>query len=193
MLNLCCFYHSLVFQHIIYICMYLSLCADYTGHFLYPGGSAVLCCTVHFKVSHLKKKICLRLNVTWMCLHLKRTLKNVQVLHFMVHKTVVAYWLFFFFFWSFSLDKALHSAGMSSGFIIFGTNLTNPLNELLLALQPVSIHSCHMYETQSSSVKMHLIKYFTLSFSYGWCPIFIVHTVWFEVIKSWISKKKKCW
>uniref|UniRef100_A0AAR2J4I5 Lysosomal cobalamin transport escort protein LMBD1 n=1 Tax=Pygocentrus nattereri TaxID=42514 RepID=A0AAR2J4I5_PYGNA len=36
-----------------------------------------------------------------------------------------------------SLDKALHSAGISTGFIIFGTNLTNPLNELLLALQPV--------------------------------------------------------
>uniref|UniRef100_A0A8C9YT93 Lysosomal cobalamin transport escort protein LMBD1 n=1 Tax=Sander lucioperca TaxID=283035 RepID=A0A8C9YT93_SANLU len=35
------------------------------------------------------------------------------------------------------LDKALHSAGISSGFIVFGTNLTNPLNELLLALQPV--------------------------------------------------------
>uniref|UniRef100_H2UV39 Lysosomal cobalamin transport escort protein LMBD1 n=1 Tax=Takifugu rubripes TaxID=31033 RepID=H2UV39_TAKRU len=35
------------------------------------------------------------------------------------------------------LDKALHSAGISSGFIIFGTNLTNPLNELLLVLQPV--------------------------------------------------------
>uniref|UniRef100_A0A9J8CLW8 Lysosomal cobalamin transport escort protein LMBD1 n=2 Tax=Cyprinus carpio TaxID=7962 RepID=A0A9J8CLW8_CYPCA len=35
------------------------------------------------------------------------------------------------------LDKALHSAGISTGFIIFGTNLTNPLNELLLALQPV--------------------------------------------------------
>uniref|UniRef100_A0A667YU81 Lysosomal cobalamin transport escort protein LMBD1 n=1 Tax=Myripristis murdjan TaxID=586833 RepID=A0A667YU81_9TELE len=37
----------------------------------------------------------------------------------------------------FSLDKAFHSAGISTGFIIFGTNLTNPLNELLLALQPV--------------------------------------------------------
>lgn len=37
-----------------------------------------------------------------------------------------------------SLDKALHSAGISTGFIIFGTNLTNPLNDLLLALQPVS-------------------------------------------------------
>uniref|UniRef100_A0A8C5FNT8 Lysosomal cobalamin transport escort protein LMBD1 n=1 Tax=Gadus morhua TaxID=8049 RepID=A0A8C5FNT8_GADMO len=36
-----------------------------------------------------------------------------------------------------NLDKALHSAGISSGFIIFGTNLTNPLNELLLVLQPV--------------------------------------------------------
>ncbi|XP_006638934.1 lysosomal cobalamin transport escort protein LMBD1 isoform X1 [Lepisosteus oculatus] len=36
-----------------------------------------------------------------------------------------------------NLDKALHSAGINSGFIIFGTNLTNPLNELLLALQPV--------------------------------------------------------
>uniref|UniRef100_A0A8C7KJT8 Lysosomal cobalamin transport escort protein LMBD1 n=1 Tax=Oncorhynchus kisutch TaxID=8019 RepID=A0A8C7KJT8_ONCKI len=36
-----------------------------------------------------------------------------------------------------SLDKALHSAGISSGFMVFGTNLTNPLNELLLTLQPV--------------------------------------------------------
>ncbi|XP_058507637.1 lysosomal cobalamin transport escort protein LMBD1 [Solea solea] len=36
-----------------------------------------------------------------------------------------------------NLDKALHSAGISSGFIIFGTNLTNPLNELLLVLQPI--------------------------------------------------------
>ncbi|XP_063047108.1 lysosomal cobalamin transport escort protein LMBD1 [Engraulis encrasicolus] len=36
-----------------------------------------------------------------------------------------------------NLDKAMHSAGMSCGFVIFGTNLTNPLNELLLALQPV--------------------------------------------------------
>ncbi|XP_062375767.1 lysosomal cobalamin transport escort protein LMBD1 [Sardina pilchardus] len=36
-----------------------------------------------------------------------------------------------------NLDKALHSAGVSSGFVVFGTNLTNPLNELLLALQPV--------------------------------------------------------
>uniref|UniRef100_A0A6Q2Y1W2 Lysosomal cobalamin transport escort protein LMBD1 n=1 Tax=Esox lucius TaxID=8010 RepID=A0A6Q2Y1W2_ESOLU len=37
----------------------------------------------------------------------------------------------------YSLDKALHSAGISSGFMVFGTNLTNPLNELLLTLQPV--------------------------------------------------------
>ncbi|KAG7462788.1 hypothetical protein MATL_G00188470 [Megalops atlanticus] len=36
-----------------------------------------------------------------------------------------------------NLDKALHSAGINSGFVVFGTNLTNPLNELLLALQPV--------------------------------------------------------
>ncbi|KAM9803904.1 lysosomal cobalamin transport escort protein LMBD1 [Neosynchiropus ocellatus] len=36
-----------------------------------------------------------------------------------------------------NLDKALHSAGISTGFIVFGTNLTNPLNELLLVLQPV--------------------------------------------------------
>ncbi|KAJ8359967.1 hypothetical protein SKAU_G00164920 [Synaphobranchus kaupii] len=35
-----------------------------------------------------------------------------------------------------NLDKALHSAGINSGFIVFGTNITNPLNELLLALQP---------------------------------------------------------
>ncbi|XP_044069616.1 lysosomal cobalamin transport escort protein LMBD1 isoform X3 [Siniperca chuatsi] len=40
-----------------------------------------------------------------------------------------------------NLDKALHSAGISSGFIIFGTNLTNPLNELLLALQPSQMPS----------------------------------------------------
>lgn len=45
---------------------------------------------------------------------------------------------------SLSLDKALHSAGISSGFIIFGTNLTNPLNELLLVLQPVSVFSSFM-------------------------------------------------
>ncbi|XP_035256651.1 lysosomal cobalamin transport escort protein LMBD1 [Anguilla anguilla] len=36
-----------------------------------------------------------------------------------------------------NLDKALHSAGINSGFVVFGTNITNPLNELLLALQPV--------------------------------------------------------
>lgn len=37
-----------------------------------------------------------------------------------------------------SLDKALHSAGFDSGFIILGTNLTNPLNMLLPVLQRVS-------------------------------------------------------
>ncbi|XP_074093399.1 lysosomal cobalamin transport escort protein LMBD1 isoform X2 [Macrotis lagotis] len=36
-----------------------------------------------------------------------------------------------------NLDKALHSAGIDSGFIIFGTNLTNPLNMLLPILQTV--------------------------------------------------------
>ncbi|KAM4772255.1 lysosomal cobalamin transport escort protein LMBD1 [Rhinophrynus dorsalis] len=36
-----------------------------------------------------------------------------------------------------NLDKALHSAGINSGFIIFGTNLTNPLNILLPVLQTV--------------------------------------------------------
>ncbi|NXD69946.1 LMBD1 protein, partial [Eolophus roseicapillus] len=36
-----------------------------------------------------------------------------------------------------SLDKALHSAGFDSGFIILGTNLTNPLNMLLPVLQTV--------------------------------------------------------
>ncbi|XP_043919828.1 lysosomal cobalamin transport escort protein LMBD1 [Protopterus annectens] len=36
-----------------------------------------------------------------------------------------------------NLDKALHSAGFNSGFMIFGTNLTNPLNMLLLDLQIV--------------------------------------------------------
>ncbi|XP_077668797.1 lysosomal cobalamin transport escort protein LMBD1 isoform X3 [Eretmochelys imbricata] len=34
-----------------------------------------------------------------------------------------------------NLDKALHSAGINSGFIILGTNLTNPLNMLLPVLQ----------------------------------------------------------
>ncbi|ERE90547.1 putative lysosomal cobalamin transporter-like protein [Cricetulus griseus] len=34
-----------------------------------------------------------------------------------------------------NLDKALHSAGIDSGFIIFGTNLSNPLNMLLPLLQ----------------------------------------------------------
>ncbi|XP_067876240.1 lysosomal cobalamin transport escort protein LMBD1 isoform X1 [Heterodontus francisci] len=36
-----------------------------------------------------------------------------------------------------NLDKALHSVGFDSGFIIFGTNLANPLNEFLLVLQTV--------------------------------------------------------
>ncbi|XP_018416385.1 PREDICTED: probable lysosomal cobalamin transporter [Nanorana parkeri] len=36
-----------------------------------------------------------------------------------------------------NLDKALHSAGIKSGFIIFGTNITNPLNLLLPVLQRV--------------------------------------------------------
>ncbi|NXU16774.1 LMBD1 protein, partial [Pardalotus punctatus] len=36
-----------------------------------------------------------------------------------------------------NLDKALHSAGFNSGFIILGTNLTNPLNMLLPVLQRV--------------------------------------------------------
>uniref|UniRef100_A0A671SD05 Lysosomal cobalamin transport escort protein LMBD1 n=1 Tax=Sinocyclocheilus anshuiensis TaxID=1608454 RepID=A0A671SD05_9TELE len=45
--------------------------------------------------------------------------------------------LFFITLFISNLDKALHSAGISTGFIIFGTKLINPLNELLLALQPV--------------------------------------------------------
>ncbi|XP_017715251.1 PREDICTED: probable lysosomal cobalamin transporter [Rhinopithecus bieti] len=36
-----------------------------------------------------------------------------------------------------NLDKALHSAGIDSGFIIFGANLSNPLNMLLPLLQTV--------------------------------------------------------
>ncbi|NXA92325.1 LMBD1 protein, partial [Melanocharis versteri] len=36
-----------------------------------------------------------------------------------------------------NLDKALHSAGFDSGFIVLGTNLTNPLNMLLPVLQRV--------------------------------------------------------
>uniref|UniRef100_A0A8I3N378 Lysosomal cobalamin transport escort protein LMBD1 n=1 Tax=Canis lupus familiaris TaxID=9615 RepID=A0A8I3N378_CANLF len=36
-----------------------------------------------------------------------------------------------------NLDKALHSAGIDSGFIIFGANLSNPLNMLLPVLQTV--------------------------------------------------------
>ncbi|XP_062864960.1 lysosomal cobalamin transport escort protein LMBD1 [Trichomycterus rosablanca] len=45
--------------------------------------------------------------------------------------------LFFVCLFISNLDKALNSAGISTGFIVFGTNLTNPLNELLLAMQPV--------------------------------------------------------
>ncbi|XP_075058681.1 lysosomal cobalamin transport escort protein LMBD1 [Mixophyes fleayi] len=36
-----------------------------------------------------------------------------------------------------NLDKALHSAGIDTGFIMFGTNITNPLNILLPVLQRV--------------------------------------------------------
>ncbi|KAG9493753.1 hypothetical protein GDO78_001562 [Eleutherodactylus coqui] len=36
-----------------------------------------------------------------------------------------------------NLDKALHSAGIDTGFVLFGTNITNPLNILLPILQRV--------------------------------------------------------
>lgn len=36
-----------------------------------------------------------------------------------------------------NLDKALHSAGIDTGFVVFGTNITNPLNILLPILQRV--------------------------------------------------------
>uniref|UniRef100_A0A8C5WC91 Lysosomal cobalamin transport escort protein LMBD1 n=1 Tax=Leptobrachium leishanense TaxID=445787 RepID=A0A8C5WC91_9ANUR len=36
-----------------------------------------------------------------------------------------------------NLDKALHSAGIISGFVLFGSNITNPLNILLPILQTV--------------------------------------------------------
>ncbi|CAH2248827.1 probable lysosomal cobalamin transporter [Pelobates cultripes] len=36
-----------------------------------------------------------------------------------------------------NLDKALHSAGIESGFVLFGSNITNPLNILLPVLQTV--------------------------------------------------------
>ncbi|KAM3932076.1 lysosomal cobalamin transport escort protein LMBD1 [Leptodactylus fuscus] len=36
-----------------------------------------------------------------------------------------------------NLDKALHSAGIDTGFVILGTNITNPLNILLPVLQRV--------------------------------------------------------
>lgn len=62
-----------------------------------------------------------------------------------------------------SLDKALHSAGISSGFIIFGTNLTNPLNELLLVLQPVSLSSSHAVKRWFCLIKTHLKPYFLTS------------------------------
>lgn len=64
------------------------------------------------------------------------------------------------FLLSLSLDKALHSAGISSGFIIFGTNLTNPLNELLLVLQPVSVFSSFMMKRWLSLIKMRSKSYF---------------------------------
>ncbi|XP_069582759.1 lysosomal cobalamin transport escort protein LMBD1 [Ranitomeya imitator] len=36
-----------------------------------------------------------------------------------------------------NLDKALHSAGIDTGFVLFGTNITNPLNIILPILQRV--------------------------------------------------------
>lgn len=50
----------------------------------------------------------------------------------------------------FSLDKALHSAGIDSGFIIFGANLSNPLNMLLPLLQTVSKKSVILYSSKYS-------------------------------------------
>lgn len=55
-----------------------------------------------------------------------------------------------FFTVSFSLDKALHSAGIDSGFIIFGTNLSNPLNMLLPLLQTVSNMSVILHSSKAS-------------------------------------------
>ncbi|XP_029451523.1 probable lysosomal cobalamin transporter isoform X2 [Rhinatrema bivittatum] len=46
-----------------------------------------------------------------------------------------------------NLDKALHSTGMRSGFIIFGTNLTNPLNMLLPVLQTIFPLDCVLITT----------------------------------------------
>lgn len=54
------------------------------------------------------------------------------------------------YFFCFSLDKALHSAGIDSGFIIFGTNLSNPLNMLLPLLQTVSKKSVVLYSNRYS-------------------------------------------
>lgn len=76
---------------------------------------------------------------------------------------------------SLSLDKALHSAGISTGFIIFGTNLTNPLNELLLVLQPVSIFSSFMMKRWLSLIKIRLKSFclcpFWSTFFFSWLPL----------------------
>lgn len=79
---------------------------------------------------------------------------------------VLCRWHVCSFLLSLSLDKALHSAGISSGFIIFGTNLTNPLNELLLVLQPVSVFSSFMMKRWLSLIKMRSKSYFL-------CPLVV--------------------
>lgn len=107
------------------------------------------------------------------------------------------------FLLSLSLDKALHSAGISSGFIIFGTNLTNPLNELLLVLQPVSVFSSFMMKRWLSLIKMRSKSYFLSpsvinlneaqcwsTFFFSWLPLnalVILSSKW----ESEREKKKK--
>ncbi|XP_028676141.1 lysosomal cobalamin transport escort protein LMBD1 [Erpetoichthys calabaricus] len=69
------------------------------------------------------------------CLKLCSILRPLKIL-FGICFILVAF-LFTIALFISNLDKALHSAGLNSGFIIFGTNITNPLNEILLHLQPV--------------------------------------------------------
>ncbi|XP_030411540.1 probable lysosomal cobalamin transporter isoform X4 [Gopherus evgoodei] len=79
-----------------------------------------------------------------------------------------------------NLDKALHSAGINSGFIILGTNLTNPLNMLLPVLQT---HNMTLVDGQPGNVTTYVPKVCDADAPKDQCTItrtyLFLHKFWF--------------
>ncbi|XP_032626233.1 lysosomal cobalamin transport escort protein LMBD1 isoform X4 [Chelonoidis abingdonii] len=79
-----------------------------------------------------------------------------------------------------NLDKALHSAGINSGFIILGTNLTNPLNMLLPVLQT---HNMTLVDGKPGNVTTYVAKVCDADAPKDQCTItrtyLFLHKFWF--------------